>query len=282
MCNRVGSVSPSPGLFPHGIQPSVPGPLPDREWSTVHNLRELFHGIELTHPFALDQRNEKHFDLFQAFLNGPQRTIYDDAFAFLMANSSNLGYLPPGNDEAVRNALVDPNAFRGNRMAQLKQATDTLRARIDELVTKEAAATAKAITAKKTEIQTGTDFQNATPEAQQAALSAIDARIAAVQQAREIPHIREARTSFEVTQYPAILDKLAASARPAPQPGPDGAGAAVPRPTPTQPVETISIKTITVPGTHGVLTSSDDVEKYVAALRDTLLATLNDGKRISL
>lgn len=228
------------------------------------------------------EAKEDFIDPIQAFLNGPQRTIYDDALAFLTANTSNLGYLPPGSDEAVRNALVDPNAFRGNRMAQLKQATDTLRARIDELVTKEAAATAEAITAKKAEIQTGPDFQNATPEAQQAALAAIDARIAAVEQAREIPHIRETLASFEVTQYPALLDHLAASARPAPQPGPGGGGQATPKPTPPKPVETISIKTITVPGTHGVLTSSDDVEKYITALRDTLLATLNDGKRISL
>ncbi len=208
------------------------------------------------------EAKENFIDPIQAFLNGPQRTIYDDALAFLTANSSNLGYLPPGSDETVRNALVDPNVFRGNRMAQLKQATDTLRAQIDELVTKEAAATAEAITAKKTEIQTGTDFQSATPEAQQAALSAIDARIAAVQQAREIPHIREARTSFEVTQYPALLDQLAASARPAPQAA-GGEGEAAPKPTPAKPVETISIKTITVPGTHGVLTSSDDVERYI-------------------
>ena len=81
-------------------------------------------------------------------------------------------------------------------MAQLKQATDNLRAQIDALVTENATAVVAAITAKKTELQGGTDFQNATPAAQQAALAAIDARIAAVQQAREIPQIREARTSL--------------------------------------------------------------------------------------
>jgi hypothetical protein len=228
------------------------------------------------------EAKENFIDPIQAFLNGPQRTIYDDALTFLTANSSNLGYLPHGSDEAVRNALVDPNVFRGKRMAHLKQATDALRARIDELVTKEAAATAAAITTKKTEVQTSPDFQNATPEAQQAALTAIDARIAAVQQAREIPHIREARASFEVTYYPALLDQLAASARPAPQSAPSGEGETAPKPTPPKPVETISIKTITVPGAHGVLTSSDEVQRYIVALRDTLLATLKDGKRISL
>ena len=225
---------------------------------------------------------ENLIDPIQAFIKGSQHTIYDDAVAFLTANSSNLSYLPAGSDDAVRNALVDPNVFRGNRMAQLKQATDTLRARIDDLVTKEVAATAEAITTKKTEIQTGTDFQNATPEAQQAALTAIDVRIAAIQQAQEIPHIREAGYNFEIAQYPALLTQLAASARPAPQPAPGGEGETAPKPTPPKSVETISIKTITVPGIHGVLTSSDEVQRYITALRDTLLATLKDGKRISL
>ena len=68
---------------------------------------------------------ENLIDPIQAFLNGPQRVIYDEAAALLTTHSSNLSYLPAGSDEAVRNALVDPNAFRGNRMAQLKQAADS-------------------------------------------------------------------------------------------------------------------------------------------------------------
>jgi hypothetical protein len=218
---------------------------------------------------------ENLIDPIQAFLHGPQRVIYDDAAALLTAHSSNLGYLPAGSDETVRNALVDPNAFRGNRMAQLKQAADDLRTQIDAMVTENAAAVVAAITAKRTELQGGTDFQNATPEAQQAALAAIDARIAAVQQAREISQIREARTTFEIIEYPKLLDQLAASAQPS-QP------ASGPKPTPATHIKTVSIKSITVSGVPGVLTGREDVDRYLAALRDTLVATLKDGKRIAL
>ena len=223
---------------------------------------------------------ENLIDPIQAFLNGPQRVIYDDAATLLTTHSSNLGYLPAGSDETVRNALVDPNAFRGNRMAQLKQAADDLRAQIDAMVTENATAVVAAITAKRTELQGGTDFQNATPEAQQAALAAIDVRIAAVQQAREISQIREARTTFEITEYPKLLDQLAASA----QPSHPASGEATPGPEPTRTthIKTVSIKSITVSGVPGVLTGRDDVDRYLAALRDTLLATLNDGKRIAL
>ena len=96
---------------------------------------------------------ESLIDPIQAFLKGPQRVIYDDAAAFLTTHSSNLSYLPVGSDEAVRSALVDPNAFRGNRMAQLKQATDKLRAQIDDAGHDEPDHIVNAITGEETELR---------------------------------------------------------------------------------------------------------------------------------
>ena len=77
------------------------------------------------------EAKENLIDPIQSFLNGAQRSIYDEASALLSTHSSNLSYLPPGSDETVKNALADPNAFRGNKMAQLKQAADDLRSQID-------------------------------------------------------------------------------------------------------------------------------------------------------
>ena len=44
----------------------------------------------------------------------------------------------------------------------------------------------------------------------------------------------------------------------------------------------VSVKTISAPGVAGVLESESDVDNYLAALRTALVATLNDGKRITL
>ena len=49
-----------------------------------------------------------------------------------------------------------------------------------------------------------------------------------------------------------------------------------------EPKQTVSIKTITVPGIHGVLENPEDVNPYLEVLRSALLSTLNDGKRIAL
>ena len=80
------------------------------------------------------EAKENLIDPIQSFLNGAQRSIYDEASTLLTSHSSNLSYLPSGSDETVKNALADPNAFRGNKMAQLKQAVDDLRSQIDSIV----------------------------------------------------------------------------------------------------------------------------------------------------
>ena len=223
---------------------------------------------------------ENLIDPIQAFLNGPQRVIYDDAAALLTTHSSNLSYLPsrqrrdcpecPGRSQRLPRQPHGPAQAGGRQSARPDQRDGH----------GERNGSGSGHHGQEDGIQGGTDFQNATPEAQQAALAAIDARIAAVQQTREISQIREARTTFEITEYPKLLDQLAASAQPS-QPAP-GEATPGPKPTPAKHIKTMSIKSITVPGVPGVLTGRDDVERYLAALRDTLLATLNDGKRIAL
>ena len=85
----------------------------------------------------------------------------------------------------------------------------------------------------------------------------------------QVALILQIGSNFESSDYPALLDLLAAS-------GQDAGDDAPP------PKQTVSIKTITVPGTSGVLETEAAIDEYLAALRSALVDTLNDGKRISL
>ena len=51
---------------------------------------------------------ESVIDPIQAFLNGAQRVIYDEAADLLTTHSSNLGYLPAGSDDDVRSGAGRP------------------------------------------------------------------------------------------------------------------------------------------------------------------------------
>jgi hypothetical protein len=214
---------------------------------------------------------ESVIDPIQSFLNGGQKLIYDEAARLLADNTGNLGYLPLDSDGEVRRLLDHQNAYRGNLMNQLKQASETLSRQISQVIAENRATVISAVEARKAELEASTDFQNATTQAQQAVLTAISQVIVRVERERQIALIREAGTSFEATRYPSLLDQLAGSHRP----DPDGSG---PEPS----VQTVSVKQITVPDVHGVLKTPDDVKRYVDALHAALLAALQEGKRIAL
>lgn len=212
---------------------------------------------------------ENLIDPIQSFLSGAQRSIYDDASTLLTANSSNLGYLPPGSDETVRSALADPNAFRGNKMAQLKRASDDLRSQIASIVAENRSAVTAAIEARKSEL-IGSDFYaSATPAAQQGADQRVDETLARVASESQVALILQIGSNFESTDYPALVDLLAGAQQDGDDNGPP-------------PKQTVSVKTIPVPGATGVLETEADVDTYLKALRTALIDTLNDGKRISL
>lgn len=212
---------------------------------------------------------ESVIDPIQSFLNGAQRTIYDDAMALFATHGSNLGYLPTGRDEAAKHALADPNAFRGNRMAQLKQAVDQLRCQIDEVVAANRATVITAIEERKSELVASGFYEKATPEAQQGVLQKIDQALTRVSAEGQVALLLQIGAEFEASVYPSLLDQLAASQQ--------GAGGNLP---PQK--QTVAVKTVAVPGASGVLETEEDVDKYLAALRAALVQTLNAGKRISL
>ncbi len=208
-------------------------------------------------------------DPIQSFLSGGQRTIYDDAVALLIANASNLAYLPTDSHAEVTRLLGDPNAYRGNLMAQLKQATATLDVQINDALTTNRAKAIEIIEGRKAELVAADYYAKATPEAQQRVVQRIASTLSRVGSESQVALILQIGANFEARDFPALLDVLASCPQ---DPGPD--------PTPTK--QTVSVKTIGVPGASGVLETEDDVDKYLAALRSALVQTLNDGKRISL
>jgi hypothetical protein len=210
-------------------------------------------------------------DPIQAFLNGNQRTIYDDAAKLLWDNASNLTYLPQGSDDPVTRLLDDPQAFRGNKMTQLKQAVDTLSGQIIDAIKTNRSDAVSEIVARRDALLVSVIYRDATDEAQARAAAQMNATIARIDSEHQIAVIRELANGFEETGYPAILDQLAIARREA---DPDAA------PPPVK--QTVSIKTITPRGVTGPLETPDDVDTYLAALRGSLIHALEDGKRIAL
>lgn len=215
------------------------------------------------------EAKEDLIDPIKSFLNGQQAKIFDEAQTLLNTNSGNLGSLPAGSAERVMELLSDANAFRGNKMNQLKVAADALRSQIDDVVAEKRAAVITAIEGRKTEILGSAYYANALTAAQESVITRIDAILERLSNETQVAIILQTGAAFEQDDYPALLSQLVES-----QQGEDGD-------TP-QPKPMVSVKTLSAPGVSGVLESESDVDNYLAALRTALVATLNDGKRITL
>lgn len=253
--------------YPFVIQLSAPIELLDQ----VVGKPEDWYLTEFNLCDDLLDAKESTVDPIQAFLSGGQKAIYDQAVELLTTHSSNLGYLPPGSDAPVRTALDDPGAFRGNKMAQLKQAADQLRAQIDAIVASNRAEVIKAIEGRKADIEASAFYASAARDAQESVLRRLDQMMSRVRAQDQVALIRENGSSFEESVYPGLLDELASSPREGDRGGP------------TPPAkQTVSVKTIAATGVSGVLETEEDIDRYLDALRSALVQTVNDGKRISL
>ncbi|MFB9073858.1 BREX system P-loop protein BrxC [Citricoccus parietis] len=213
-------------------------------------------------------------DPIQAFLGGAQRRIFDEATELLAKNASNLNYLPSGTSQEVEQLLADPQAFRGNRMTRLKAATLELLARLDEALMANRDEALLEIDSRWGPLQTSTIYLEATDDAQHSAIQKVGAILDRIRSDGQIAVVREIASTFEERTYPVILDQLAASPR---------SGADDDEPVHAPPKkQTVSVKSISATGIHGVLETEHDVDRYLDALRMALVHAINDDKRIAL
>ena len=215
------------------------------------------------------EAKEDLIDPIKSFLKGQQAKIFDEAQTLLSTNASNLGSLPAGSAEPVKELLSDTNAFRGNKMNQLKVAAEALRRQIDEVVAENRATVMTAIDERRAEILGSLYYADATPAARESVIGRVDVILSQLNDETQVSAILQTGTTFEQDHYPALLSQLVES-----QQGEDGDA--------PQLKQMVSVKTISAPGVSGVLESESDVDNYLAALRTALVASLNEGKRITL
>lgn len=239
---------------------------------------------EFTGADDLLDAKDSTIDPIKAFLHGNQRSIYDAARSFIQANSTNIAYLPAGVADGIETALADAQIFRGNKTTQLGSAVTALREQLNGVITAEQDAATATINDYWKQVPASGSYAAATEAARQSVTNKAEQVLARVQQEIQVPTIRNLAAQFADTIYPAILDELEA-AKPAPEPETEAFGddkPKIPR-VPTPPAkQSVSIKKLTLPGAGGVLETEAQVDAYLGQLREVLLVTINDNKRITL
>ncbi|OYZ13690.1 MAG: hypothetical protein B7Y35_07475 [Sphingomonadales bacterium 28-64-96] len=249
---------------------------------------------------------ERIIDPIRRFMGGNQRTIYDEAREFLARNENNLAYLADSGAEDIRAVLQDPNCFKGNTIQALKAQLDELAGRLAALIAAEQKAASADIEERIGHIESAARDHGI--EGLPAEIKSVcSAALAEVASATIIPVIRDRANKFSTDTYPALLGRLDALAPrpepPAPPPPPKpthptghtgdnggSTGSETAKPieptTPQQPapppVQFVPQKTLKVKFAKGVLATEADVDAYLQSYRETLLAEIRSGKRITI
>lgn len=214
----------------------------------------------------LIEAKEDLVDPIKSFLNGQQAKIFDEAQALLSANGGNLSYLPAGSADPVEALLADQNAFRGNKMNQLKVASDSLASLLESKVADSLGAVKAEVETKMAALRLEPYFTSATDDVRIAVETAVGDFLAAIASQRLVALVEQGKTRFEQVIYPALVERLLDS----------GSDENVP------PRPTVGVATIKATGGPTLIETEADVDAYLAVLRTALVQAINDGKRITL
>ncbi len=201
-------------------------------------------------------------DPIKAFLKGQQAKIFDEAVGLLSANSGNLAYLPEGSEDNVQTLLDDPNAFRGNKMNQLKAASDTLKNLLDDQVTNARTAVKSAVETKLESLLQEHFYKAASADAQNSAVDTVNTLLSTLDSQNLIAVVHQTGSQFESVTYPGLIDQLTKSA--------DNSG------RPQKP--TVAVASIKAAGGPAIIETEPDVDAYLAALRVSLVQAIKENR----
>jgi hypothetical protein len=223
---------------------------------------------------SLLELKESLLDPVIKFINGPQKTVYDRARALIQTQEPNFTALVSSDPEEIHSIMADPECFKGPRMQQLKILTDRVEKEIAESVKTESDEAVKSIVSMQDRMQSMDEFARLNAD-QKSQLALVFANCRKqVENAKLMAVIRDTVRRFEEKEYQALLARMNRWATPveAEKDGRVKEGSNL----------YMAVRTIAVPFDKAWLADEADVERYLVAMREVLLAEVRSGKRIQI
>lgn len=213
-------------------------------------------------------------DPIKRFINGDRGRIYDEAYDFIQKQGDNLAYLPGVSDEAVQKTLSDPDCYRGDSIQRLRSEIEELKAKVEEGLS----TARKNARAELTELKSFLVGMPGYAKVSQIVEARFEQAAANLDELGSIPLLKRALDQFKGAQYATLLSEVERDPNDGSKyaPGESGEGGK-PRATSLIPIATLKLS-----DQAPVLSSEEDVDKYLERLRARLLEELHSGNRISL
>jgi hypothetical protein len=232
---------------------------------------------------AMLDLKESILDPIRRFMSGPNRQLYADARRYIQAQEPNLACVDGDDGAAICRIIDDPACYKGNGMQEVKSRLERLKTAIEERVKAEAQKATAAI-ANLRERLAGTDDYQELPEDRRVEIGrAFESKQNEIQGQRLIAVIRDTLRRFEEEDYPRLLASIEPSLEPEKKPPANGSPLGKGKADVAEPVpRIISARTIRVIFDKPWLIEEADVERYLKAMRQALLAEIYNGKRIQI
>lgn len=196
----------------------------------------------------------------RAFLSGSQRGIVDNARAFLQQHGTELATIDPDAAEALRRSLDSPTFFRGTAIPQIKQEHLRLAERLDETVAARRHELLSEVERQLQQLLSEQVFTAATPSAQEKVRASYQSLLGEVERSATLGQVALAKANVE-QRYESAVETLSAT----------GGGTTT---------TTVRLSALPVHGVPSMLSTPDQVESFLDALRTSLLAAIGEGKTI--
>ena len=246
----------------------------------------------------LNKQDDTLFDLKESlidpvlrFMNGAQKAIYQEATQFLQQQEANLSDLSGEDTQQIKAILLDVKVYQGNRMQQVSQQLEALKTQLAKLREQEIEQAVAAIHHLASALANMPEFVALTASQQQQLNEPFALIISRIRQQRLIAVIRDWHRRFKEQEYPSLLNRLHTWSQPvAPvvvpaKPQVDGQVSpviSVVADTVQPYIQYVASRDIHVAFDKAWLVNENDLDRYLQAMREALLAELRTGKRINL
>jgi hypothetical protein len=239
------------------------------------------------HEDRLLDLKEGVLDPVRRFMGGSQKGIYDEARSYLSEQSANFSYGGDDKAAAIRAVLDDPNCFKGNAIQQMKSTLDALKSEVDARIAAERKAALSDVEVHRDKLRALPEYSELADSDQREVEAEFAGVLETIAKNNLIAVIRERVNGFKSSAYPALLSRVTT---PLSKPVRETAGAGEERPgfnedaaPPVQPpTEYVAASALRVNYAKPYLANERDVDAYLDTLRETLIAEISAGKRITI
>ncbi|CCK81023.1 BREX system P-loop protein BrxC [Desulfobacula toluolica] len=256
---------------------------------------------------SLLDMKEDVVDPIQRFMNGPLKTIYDDAVNFLKRQEHNFSYIDGDESGQILAILKDSSCYKNNKMSRVKSLVETVSDKLDEKLKTTRQVAIDKINSLLNKMIGMEDFIRLSASLQDELKKPFETQLETLQDQTLIAMISDALRRFEDDEYNNILSKLSYLGRPKPA-SPDSKpsksdqtdyetsiedsclgkgkikeGLAKPKEKENEPVkEVVGIKKIEVNYSKAWIENEFEVEDYLSVLKKAIIREINAGKRVQV